>query len=121
MEGLHLDFHDLDYQLHSDLEDELMGLELPAPLHSRQPSEADLASANGDGQEEDFDDLEDHDPDDPNHAGFPEEDEGSCEDLCDVAPDEDAEEGSGEDPEDSEEFEDAENSADSKTKREERT
>lgn len=78
MEAFHMDFHGLDYQLHSDLEDELMGGELPCPTQTAPPEP--LPEDGDDSPEQDYFDI---DPDDPDHAGFPEDDEGSCADDCD--------------------------------------
>jgi len=92
MDSFHLDFHGLDYQLHSDLEDELMGGELPCPLQAAAPGRPETGRGAGAEEREDFEDLENlddlfdlDDPDDPDHAGYPEDDEGSCEDSCDDA------------------------------------
>lgn len=104
MERFHMDFHGFDYQLHSDLEDELMGCELPCPGKRRAPARADVLAQQEPSDEpmDPLDPLEDdiEEPDDPDHAGFPDEDEGSCEDACEVVPDEDPQEGGDQDPDD---------------------
>lgn len=92
MERFNMDFHGFDYQLHSDLEDELMGCELPCPAKRRVPAAADVlaqqdaAAPIPEHSDDDFNEPDDFDePDDPDHAGYPDEDEGSCEDACENA------------------------------------